>query len=663
MNSKTSFFNPVILKKDVTRFWPVWALYTIILFFAMPFQVYLHLAQNRSGETDLFYENLAGLNVAISPVLICFMALLVANVVFSYLYNARISNMQHAFPVSRQELFATHYISGFLFLAVPQIVMFLISLPGFTMQGFPAGTAILPGLLYALAIAFVFYTIAVTCVFMSGHVVAGVVWFFIINGLYAVIQAIINIIVGGFSYGLDFSYMPERSKLDFLFPGLYLMQNTGINQTERFTAAEIGADVPYHISFFGWGIVAGYCIVAVALILLSLWMYKKRQLEVAGEMSAFKALKPVVRWIVGFCGGGGFGYLFAMIFSRDGNLHFGPFLVFFFIFCFVWYLISAIILKKSFRVFRKAFWLEWVLLVVISVLVILLLVFKVSGDKERYVPKAEDVEVANLTASYPIYTDEVEEIQDIIALHQKIITRKNQDKKLLKNGLAAQEKAGSAEDSGRRGESINVSINYVLKDGTSVSRAYELWIDAESLKDPESAQSALDRVEDDETRALDAAVSTEYQRADFYSGELTLSESSTQSFGDAAAKEIFAALEQDIKEGNLRYHVTQYYKDKRALKNEYDPTIVLLLNSKIDGNKATVITPYENKPRYYSIASYYAAAFGFQVAETNSVEVSKGKYLTYYTSRFYINRDCAHTIKALNKHHIKISLKDFEPNG
>ena len=36
MPSRTSFFNPTLFWKNVTRFWPVWALYTVIWVIVLP---------------------------------------------------------------------------------------------------------------------------------------------------------------------------------------------------------------------------------------------------------------------------------------------------------------------------------------------------------------------------------------------------------------------------------------------------------------------------------------------------------------------------------------------------------------------------------------------------------------------------------------------------
>ena len=36
MRSVTSFFNPTLYRKNLTRFWPLWAIWTVMWAFVMP---------------------------------------------------------------------------------------------------------------------------------------------------------------------------------------------------------------------------------------------------------------------------------------------------------------------------------------------------------------------------------------------------------------------------------------------------------------------------------------------------------------------------------------------------------------------------------------------------------------------------------------------------
>ena len=51
MKSKTSFINRTIFIKNILRFWPMWVLYLIILFFMLPVSLY------RNTNPDFFVRN------------------------------------------------------------------------------------------------------------------------------------------------------------------------------------------------------------------------------------------------------------------------------------------------------------------------------------------------------------------------------------------------------------------------------------------------------------------------------------------------------------------------------------------------------------------------------------------------------------------------------
>ena len=89
MKSKTSYFNRTIFLNNITRFWPIWALYLVILLFGMPIKLFLNTQLNISSV-----ENVAGrkldymLNCVDSnlmPMTVFLFSILCAVAVFSYL--------------------------------------------------------------------------------------------------------------------------------------------------------------------------------------------------------------------------------------------------------------------------------------------------------------------------------------------------------------------------------------------------------------------------------------------------------------------------------------------------------------------------------------------------------------------------------------------------
>ena len=128
MKSKTSSFNTTIFKKNLTHHWPIWIVYLCYLIVVVPLSIWLY-ANNESnyiGNVPLtqkqYYVIGSALAGAGSVVPVFIVAAAAALAVFSYLYNPRNANMIHSLPLDRRELYITNYVSGFVFLFVPELI-------------------------------------------------------------------------------------------------------------------------------------------------------------------------------------------------------------------------------------------------------------------------------------------------------------------------------------------------------------------------------------------------------------------------------------------------------------------------------------------------------------------------------------------------------------
>lgn len=129
MQSRRSFFNKTIFKKNIIRFWPVWGIYTLILLYMLPLKLMLSTtavntvsskAKSLVWDNQMQYVN--RLNNAMNPFFIFIVAVICAMTVFFYMYQTKSANMFHALPFSRTELYVTNAASGMLFLILPQIL-------------------------------------------------------------------------------------------------------------------------------------------------------------------------------------------------------------------------------------------------------------------------------------------------------------------------------------------------------------------------------------------------------------------------------------------------------------------------------------------------------------------------------------------------------------
>ena len=57
MKSGTSFFNSTLFQKNLTRYWPVWALYAIVWIYALPVRCITIVSRNSPFRVIPFARN------------------------------------------------------------------------------------------------------------------------------------------------------------------------------------------------------------------------------------------------------------------------------------------------------------------------------------------------------------------------------------------------------------------------------------------------------------------------------------------------------------------------------------------------------------------------------------------------------------------------------
>ena len=114
MKLRTSFFNIHVLKKNLTRFAPLWVLYAV--------GEVLGIMTLDLGEAA--YRIVDDLSYIMGPVSICHAgyALLVAACLFGDLFDSRLCNGLHAMPMRREGWLLTNLVSGLVFALIPALV-------------------------------------------------------------------------------------------------------------------------------------------------------------------------------------------------------------------------------------------------------------------------------------------------------------------------------------------------------------------------------------------------------------------------------------------------------------------------------------------------------------------------------------------------------------
>ena len=108
MKLKTSFFNPTVLRKDVTRFAPLWGLYTVFMLMVV---FLLGLDENEPARFASIAPNITQAMGAVN----CVYGGLCALLLFGDLFTSKMAGMLHAMPMRREGWFLTHFTAGMLF--------------------------------------------------------------------------------------------------------------------------------------------------------------------------------------------------------------------------------------------------------------------------------------------------------------------------------------------------------------------------------------------------------------------------------------------------------------------------------------------------------------------------------------------------------------------
>lgn len=406
MTSRTSFCNGTLLRKNITRFWPLWALFTIglLLFFFSPARQAALSHQERYGALinvtvdeagDLMdYQLIMGTCATMSYAIVC------AVCCFSYLHKTRSAYMLHAFPVSRGVLFRTNVLSGLLFFLVPWTVVtgleMLVLLPSHSFF-----LALLRSYALVCMEYLFFFGLAVARMHITGKTVYGVLTYLALNYLAVGYELLFYVVLEPLLFGIELS-----SGLSTLFsPMVELIRLGGRASFARMTELWLYC-----------GIVAAMGVVFLAVAWL---LYRARRMESCGETIAYRFARPIFKYLLALLSALLLGVVaLAMFYGEiyvNGSLLMP--LIFLLLGGFVGYFGAEMMLRRSLRVFRARAWLGFACFA--AVLVSGLLVVRYDGLRViRCVPDSEDiVSVDVVTQGRAMTLTDEADINELRAIH------------------------------------------------------------------------------------------------------------------------------------------------------------------------------------------------------------------------------------------------------
>ncbi len=630
MKSKISCFNKTIFKKNFTQFWPLWAAYAFVMILVMPVTLYQQMQRRYyhiAEVEDIFGKQISSLvnvfEASTEPLLLFLFSTLAVMAVFSYLYTSKNANGMHALPVTRLELFVTNFLSAFGNLAIVNVVVFVIAV----FVGIACGVTKIDVLFYILLIQLginFFATAFATFVAMlTGHLLTMPVFTLIANFLYVGICYILTYLVSEISYGVSASFKERDS---YVLSPLYYLTNAVDAGTQRNKVTGMTDG----ITLEGGMTVAGYAVAALFVLVIAYQLYKKRQVETAGDIISVGFMKPVLRIGVGICFGFTGGLIlvdFLFDYGSYTNALFVAILVCS-IFCgAIGYFGAEMLMQKSFRVFKKPIVIEAVVTFAVMIIATSALKLDVFGI-EKKIPAKEEIVCAFTDFNYPVRFDG-DDIDFVLEFHQQILETKEENLAAIEN------------DESRR----SVQFIYYLEDGSSFRRNYWLPINDEDPFDETMLSAKLATIEASGEEMAKHLFGTNYETNGFIAGYLSRYDEESDrfydySFTDEELHVIAEAVMKDVLAGNYSRYVLYNYStlDDEQFVNNLELTYYnekgIESNDEVywNGFSPEIVT----EETMVEIATSTAASSDYIASkyETNNVYLSFGK-------------NCVHTVKAL----------------
>ena len=491
MQSKTSFFNRTLFRKNLSRYWPLWGFASFVGFLA-PAALLVRVIQ--SGETsveplvvrEIYYYLVADA----VPIISLVYAILCAMAVWSYLYNARSVGMMHSLPIRREGLFLTNLLSGLAMMAISYLVAGGLGTLLFACCGGFDAWGTLVTVLAVIAQSVTFFGLATFCAFLTGNIFALPVLYFLLNFLAPLGDWLCNLFARVFLFGFTADY---SGTVDFLCPMVYLTQRLYVNseyETVRDSALEYQNRLTSVTLENAW-LIAAYAAAGLVFLALAYLLYRRRESERAGDVVAVRVFRPVFRFGVAalsaLLGGR---LLYALLwesFQVGDTFTPVPLAICLIVAGLIGYYAASMLLAKSLRVFRGSA-VGALCLVAACVAFCAGMRYDLFGI-ERRIPDQNEITQLEIYLARNTYYLTPEDQPELLSGAQDLQRTLIAQKALIRSNYETYCHGGSSSDPDA---STNIRYVYTLKNGATVERFYTVSFARSDLQTSGSYANVMD---------------------------------------------------------------------------------------------------------------------------------------------------------------------------
>ena len=470
---------------------------------------------------------------------------------FSFMFKRNSSDFTDSLPITRNELFLSKTISGFLIVLVPSVLSLLALGIAATCFGFSKiFLSVFINILYIIAITAVCSAFSMIFIISSASIFDFLLSFATVNIGLLILGAIVcnmceELLIGyrGSDYRIVLRYI---SPVSFAYYG--------------FGSHVFGSRAP--LIYFPYFIKA--IIITAVFYVISLLLYRKRKTESTGKAFAYNFLYVICAFLISFCAS----YVFGAVFADGVNFKSGIFYLFAIIGGLIAGVVYGAITSRGFKTIKKSLIIGGVSFVIMVALAGSIKIDVIGYNKR--IPSKENVKVA----SVKIWSDNVSYTDPtfVIDLHKKIITEDDilMDHNAFNHELKDDESTATA-----------VDINYTLKNGRTLSRTYLVY-NKKIEKELETLLKSKERFEtirNSLTLSKPKTVNFYVNSKDGNYLDVYLTYNETLKFLDIYEKEIAnkkvsSVYDENTKfyemnySGNSRYHSASFYFDETYTKTK-----------------------------------------------------------------------------------------------
>ena len=415
MTLKTSLFNYGIYKSTIKRY--IWGSVFWFLLLFMCTVLPILFSGNPDSRHYLLAETprsliLDDVYLYFPLVLSIFVPTVTALLVYRFVHSKKTSVFVHSLPVTRTANYTTSVLAALTLMAVPIIVnggiLCIMSAVAYGALFDAASCLVWTGL--CLLCVFLMFSVASVAAFLTGNSFAMV-------GINALIHLIAIILAGSFSALCE----------AFLY-GYYNI-NAMIDATVRWNFVGyimiLANDMRYFPGEITFGIGKLFVIIGIAVVLYiaAYLLYRKRRVETAEDVAAYRILNPIYKYLLTFVVSLGVFGIFSYMF---GEAPLFP-VILALILSAISYFASEMVLKKSFKIWRayKGY------LVFLALFAVMICTFSLTGffGYETRVPELSEIEAFEMHNTYMTgerpYVEDEALFEYVQGIHRELVADEN----------------------------------------------------------------------------------------------------------------------------------------------------------------------------------------------------------------------------------------------